>query len=282
MHIRKTKKGEYDEPKTLEDTYINPNVKPNDVIWTMWWQGEENAPFLVKECINSMRLHGNGHQVVVLSKNNYKEYVRIPKYIEDRFHESENDNSALKKTVLGNTHLSDIIRTQLLYLYGGIWADATMMFSGSLEENAFFKDIWCTLGQDNEWYIGKGQWSTFFMGCHAGNGFCKFNHDMLVEYWEFQKYYINYLMMDHIFDIAYRERPCFHKMVENVKCGNQKCLTVNRKYNQKCNIDEADEFFKAQILHKLSWKWGNIDKSDLCTEDGKDTWLGYLLKNYKR
>lgn len=278
----KLKKGEYDEPKTLEDTYINPNVKPNDVIWTMWWQGEENAPFLVKECINSMRLHGNGHQVVVLSKNNYKEYVRIPKYIEDRFHESENDNSALKKTVLGNTHLSDIIRTQLLYLYGGIWADATMMFSGSLEENAFFKDIWCTLGQDNEWYIGKGQWSTFFMGCHAGNGFCKFNHDMLVEYWEFQKYYINYLMMDHIFDIAYRERPCFHKMVENVKCGNQKCLIVNRKYNQKCNIDEADEFFKAQILHKLSWKWGNIDKSDLCTEDGKDTWLGYLLKNYKR
>ena len=136
----KLKKGEYDEPKTLEDTYINPNVKPNDVIWTMWWQGEENAPFLVKECINSMRLHGNGHQVVVLSKNNYKEYVRIPKYIEDRFHEGENDNSALKKTVLGNTHLSDIIRTQLLYLYGGIWADATMMFSGSLEENAFFKD----------------------------------------------------------------------------------------------------------------------------------------------
>lgn len=278
----KLKKGEYDEPKTLEDTYINSNVKPNDVIWTMWWQGEENAPFLVKECINSMRLHGNGHQVVVLSKNNYKEYVRIPKYIEDRFHESENDNSALKKTVLGNTHLSDIIRTQLLYLYGGIWADATMMFSGSLEENAFFKDIWCTLGQDNEWYIGKGQWSTFFMGCHAGNGFCKFNHDMLVEYWKFQKYYINYLMMDHIFDIAYKERPCFHKMVENVKCGNQKCLTVNRKYNQKCNIDEADEFFKAQILHKLSWKWGNIDKSDLCTEDGKDTWLGYLLKKYNR
>lgn len=33
----KLKKGEYDEPKTLEDTYINPNVKPNDVIWTMWW-----------------------------------------------------------------------------------------------------------------------------------------------------------------------------------------------------------------------------------------------------
>lgn len=277
----KLKKGEYDEPKTLEDTYINSNVKPNDVIWTMWWQGEENAPFLVKECIDSMRLHSNGHPLIVLSESNYMDYVVLPDSIIKRFNDGVTNQSGLSKCTLDRTKLSDIIRAYLLTNYGGVWADATMMFSGDLGD-VFFENTWNTLGQDFKWYIGRGKWCTFLMSCLRGNGFCRFNYDMHVEYWENQEYWINYLMTDHIFDIAYKERPCFHKMVENVKCGNQKCLTVNRKYNQKCNIDEADQFFKAQILHKLSWKWGNIDKSDLCTEDGKDTWLGYLLKNYKR
>lgn len=35
-----------------------------EYIWTMWWQGEENAPVLVKKCIDSMWEKSNGGKVV--------------------------------------------------------------------------------------------------------------------------------------------------------------------------------------------------------------------------
>ena len=272
--------GYYDNENVNLNSYINPNITLNNTIWTMWWQGEENAPMVIKECINSMRLHSNGHQVIVLSENNYKDFVNLPDHILDRFMDGSQDKTHLSKCTLTTTELSNLIRLYVLSRYGGVWADASILFTDTIDD-IFFDKNWNTLGQDNEWYIGKGKWSTFFMSAHTGNGFCQFCYDMYIEYWETQKYWINYLMFDHIFDIAYKERPCFQKMVDTVSCGNKKCLTVNRLYNKKCNVKEAESLLKNQSFHKLSWKWGITNKNDLITDNGEYTWLGYFLENYK-
>lgn len=274
---QKLQTGLYDTSKKVS---YHSNIKKNNIIWTMWWQGEENAPMVIKECINSMRLHSNGHQVIVLSEKNYKDFVNLPEHILDRFMDGSQDKTHLSKCTLTTTELSNLIRLYVLSRYGGVWADASILFTDTIDD-IFFDKNWNTLGQDNEWYIGKGKWSTFFMSAHAGNGFCQFCYDMYIEYWETQKYWINYLMFDHIFDIAYKERPCFQKMVDTVSCGNKKCLTVNRLYNKKCNVKEAESLLKNQSFHKLSWKWGITNKNDLITDNGEYTWLGYFLENYK-
>lgn len=76
---------------------------------------------------------------------------------------------------------------------------------------------------------------------------CKFNYDMHIEYWTNKKYYINYLMTDHMFDIAYKERSKIRDMIDSVHCGNKKCLTINRVYDQPVNRSEAEAFWKNNI-----------------------------------
>lgn len=55
------------------------------IVWTLWWQGEDKAPDIVKACINSMRTNIPYAKVVVLNQFNIQEYIKIPEYIIDKF-----------------------------------------------------------------------------------------------------------------------------------------------------------------------------------------------------
>ena len=273
----KLKNGEYDD---VDKIIVPDETLQNNVIWTMWWQGEENAPEIVKMCVNSMRKHSNGHKVIVLDGDNYKNYVKFPEVIEQRFAEGKADTMDLRKITLDQTKISDIVRTYLIYNYGGIWVDATIFFSADIDDE-LFKAKWVTLGQDDEWYIGRGRWSTFFMGGVAGLGFSKLNYDMHIEYWKNKNYYVNYLMTDHMFDLACKERDSLEKLVDGNLCKYRKCLTVSRRRTEKVDEKEAAAFFENQIFHKLSWRWWGREKGTrIEANDGEMTWFDYLVKNY--
>lgn len=51
----------------------------------MWWQGINNAPALVKKCVNILKMRSPDYEVTFLDKDNYQEYVQIPSYITDKF-----------------------------------------------------------------------------------------------------------------------------------------------------------------------------------------------------
>lgn len=106
------------------------SCESNNFIWTMWWQGEENAPMLVKRCIRSMRQNSNGANVIVITKDNFKDYVNVPKFILDR---------VMKEITL--THLSDIIRFELINNYGGIWIDSTVYVNDLIPMEIFDFDF---------------------------------------------------------------------------------------------------------------------------------------------
>lgn len=280
---RKLISGKYDSVDSaaalFESDIIRDQALYDNVIWTMWWQGEENAPILVKKCIESMRKHSNGHKVIVLDQDNYESYVKLPEIVRTRFNEYLNDKSELSKITLDRTKLSDIIRAYLLYYYGGLWVDSTVFFSGDIHEN-LFTDVFSTLGQDNKWYIGKGKWSTFFMASVRGNGLVKYNYDMHIEYWSNIKYFVNYLMTDHMYDIAYKKRRVLAEMVDNVRCGNKKCMTIGRNYNLACDDELFQLLIKEQNYHKLSWKWWTSESDSMLvtrTTDKELNWLGKLL-----
>ena len=106
-----------------------PNYVPNSsgVIWSMWWQGEENCPEVVKLCWASMRKHCGSHKLIIITKDNYQDYVTIPEYI-------------LAKVEAGSlllAHLADIIRVNLLAKYGGLWLDSTIFVAKEIPEEVF-------------------------------------------------------------------------------------------------------------------------------------------------
>ena len=89
-------------------------------IWFCWLQGLENAPVLVKKCYQSLEENLTDKEIIVLTEENYREYVRFPEYIQKK----------IDSGIITRTHMSDLLRLELLIQYGGTWIDATVFCSG--------------------------------------------------------------------------------------------------------------------------------------------------------
>ncbi|MDE5968175.1 MAG: capsular polysaccharide synthesis protein [Muribaculaceae bacterium] len=82
--------------------------------FTIWFQGEDNAPELVKACFRSMRRHLK-QDLVVLDENTLFDWITLPDFIVRKWKEGK----------IPHTQFSDICRIELLYEHGGVWLDAT-------------------------------------------------------------------------------------------------------------------------------------------------------------
>jgi len=105
-----------------------PERKPqkndkNEKIFTLWLQGEENAPELVKACFRSIRRHCK-QELVVLDENTIFDYITLPKEIIEK----------RKKGMIKHAHFADICRVELLYEHGGIWLDSTAFVTAPIPD----------------------------------------------------------------------------------------------------------------------------------------------------
>ena len=73
-----------DEIKEINSTdlyFINTDVPKNSIIWTMWWQGLDDAPDIVKACISNLKKKNPSRKVIVITKKNYQQYVHLSSQI---------------------------------------------------------------------------------------------------------------------------------------------------------------------------------------------------------
>ena len=75
------------------------NIKENCPIWTMWYQGIEAAPPIVRSCIQSIIENRVKHPVIIITKYNIDKYIKLPYYIMEKFN----------KIIITVTHFSDIV-----------------------------------------------------------------------------------------------------------------------------------------------------------------------------
>lgn len=94
-----------------------PKAMNQDTIWFCWLQGIENAPQLVKRCLESLQKNLPDKKIIVIDSSNLGEYVSMPAYIMDKW----------AKGIIGNAHFSDMLRLELLIQRGGYWIDATVL-----------------------------------------------------------------------------------------------------------------------------------------------------------
>ncbi|MDR1818551.1 MAG: hypothetical protein LBR07_10415 [Puniceicoccales bacterium] len=107
--------------RNFHPLYCRESVPVPKVIWQLWWQGLDNAPPIVNEAIRSVAklASENGYKHIILTKENYLDYVSIPQNILDGF----------KAGKIKIQSFSDAIRLELLRKHGGIWIDATCFVS---------------------------------------------------------------------------------------------------------------------------------------------------------
>ncbi len=91
-----------------------PQRLPREYVFSMWLQGQDKAPRIVKSCWESIRRH-SGKELVVLDAESIGKWVDLPPGFLDRW----------RKGRIKSCHVADLCRVELLWKYGGYWMDAT-------------------------------------------------------------------------------------------------------------------------------------------------------------
>lgn len=146
-------------------------------VWICWLQGIENAPALVQKCYASVKENLPGREIILITSENLEQYVQFPDYILEKW----------KSGIITNTHLTDLLRLELLTRYGGMWLDATV-FCSEKEENipSYFFDSELFFfqrlkpGRDGcPFYI-----SSWLMSAKSNNKVLMATKRLLWEYWK--------------------------------------------------------------------------------------------------
>lgn len=88
------------------------------IIWIYWHQGEAEAPFIVRRCIETWRSRNPGWEVRVLCAQTVRDYV---------------DMSDVPPG-LPLRYSANLLRVRLMRDYGGVWTDATIYCHRPLDE----------------------------------------------------------------------------------------------------------------------------------------------------
>ncbi|MEW9077467.1 capsular polysaccharide synthesis protein [Terrisporobacter glycolicus] len=237
-------------------------------IWVCWLQGEKNAPQLVKNCIDSIRCHSNGHEVIIISRDNFSRYIDIPNYILDKY----------DKGIISHAHFSDIIRMSLLCAHGGIWIDATVFCSKDLPHSIFEKTFFSCKGPFVETdYISGMQWTSFILGGKRNSLLYRYILDFYFQYWKNEDYAIDYLFMDYMIYLAYNNIKNIKKAIDQNEINNTRRDGLYNIFNQKFSLDKYKNFLDSDTyLYKLSWR----ETFDSKTTDGKDTFYNVFINKY--
>lgn len=237
-------------------------------IYTLWWQGIENAPSIIKLCHRSLLKNYNSEtqEIILLDKNNVFEYVQLPNYILDKFYEGR----------ITITHLSDVIRSVLLAETGGLWSDATMFYVQPLSDDLFKKDFFTLKNPISNPKDITSKWECFFIGGEPNFPLFELLRDFWFEYWKKEDDLITYLLTDHIFYIAYMENERVRHAIDSCESFHYRIDYFQRLLNKPFNEKDYREIIKNEPYIKLSYKFPLSKKND----KGIDTYYGHLLKEF--
>ena len=235
-------------------------------IWTMWWQGTDDLPELVRMCYASVNRNRGNHPFKVLTRDNYQEYVRLPDHIMDK----------VEAGAITITHLSDLIRFALLSQYGGLWLDSTVFVSDRLPEDIFTAEYFTVkrpLTPKNG-NVAQDRWTNFLHAAQKGNLLCRFVFDFFMEYWKTQNSLVNYFLIDYTINLAYDEIPECRKLLDAVPLMDDDLYRLEDMLSAKWDPAVFEEIKKHALFSKLSWRKGGKKK----TSSGEETIYGHLVR----
>lgn len=235
--------------KYLKAASINPEgltfgtVEIDNPIWVYWKQGLDQAPAIVKSCINSIKQNGDT-KVIVITDDNVEQYVKFPQYIMER----------LVKGTMSIAAFSDLLRFSLLEHYGGTWIDSTVYLSDRLPEYITKSDLFAY--QDSFGLIkNSALMSVWLLHSSPHNEVIRETRNVAFEYWKNQKYVVEYLLPYIILTMILKQHPeAFSKMpYANSDYTHLMLEHINEEYDE----DLMKHILSLSSVHKLSYKLTN-------------------------
>ena len=256
------------QEKYEEANYKNEAITPNSKIWIFWWDGFTNAPEIIKICCKSIIKNSKEHETILLDKNNYQNYINLPKYIISKFENGK----------MNCINFSDVLRVSLLAEHGGIWLDATIYMHMCFDENIYTYSF-CSNKRKNQptsnLFPAHCRWGTYYLASGKNNILMYYVRDVLYDFWKKHDLTIDYYMIDFIIALGYETNEKIAKQIDKAPFSNEHIHLLLPIINQPFENDIFDKFENTNIF-KLSYK-RNLKKH----VNGKKTVYGYLVDCYQ-
>lgn len=232
-------------------------------IWTCWWQGEDNAPYIVEKCITQLRKMSNGHPVNVITKNNYMDYIELPDYILIKH----------SKGIISNAHFSDILRVCVLQKFGGIWLDATIFVHKQMEDSVFSYSVFSfkrALQSTNYKFPKECCWTVYAIGGKQNAILFNFLKDFFFTYWKEETFTVDYFLMDYAIAIAYRYLGGIRNELKKIPINNPNALKLEMAFNEPFDKIRLQKILGETYYSKLTYKKEYLKT----TKTGRRTFYG--------
>lgn len=274
------------------------------IVWTMWLQGFDEAPRLVKECVRSWRERNPGWEFRVLDRRSLVDFL------------SPEAMAIIDQPGKPIHALSDIVRINLLADHGGVWADATCFCCRALDtwihdhsQTGFFT----FLGHRKDTLI-----SNWFLAARCGDYIAAEMRRSVHRYWlensfpdpiNQRLYYLlkaainwhprltgwwlsfpvtrllkvrPYFWFHYIFADRVRKNSIFRAQWEAMPKLDAVAPHKVQKFGLLKPVSpqlrrDVDE--QADLVYKLNWKLHEIDPRCDASHFSWDTNLGYVLKS---
>lgn len=220
------------------------NREHSNKVWFLWLQGIEQAPDIVKICYSSVQKNLGDRELIFLTDENYRDYILFPDYIQKK----------IDSGIITKTHMSDLLRLELLTRYGGTWIDATVYLSSSnipdymLDSDLFlFQKLKPALDGNpksiSSWYITS---------C-TKNPILVLAKELLYEYWKKEIRLIDYFLMHNFIELAIETYPSEWKKVVPFSSSTPHILLL-RLFDEYDRVI-WDSVMSQTSIHKLTYKF---------------------------
>lgn len=231
-------------------------------IWVAWWQGEKEMPEIVSATYKSI-CKNSGKEVILITKDNYKDYIDIPETIRKKV-----DSGIMRLPAL-----SDLIRVSLLDRYGGMWVDSTVLMTSQMPEWCFEKELFSVCDENSlperltHKYVACGRWNVQVLGTkYIHYPLFSFMRQIWIDYWLHNDGLIDYLLVDysiaHIYDNNKEVRDAINAIPATNRDMHKLLQFINEPYNEQLFTQLCTEtwLYKMTYKGKLT-KWHNNKKT---------------------
>lgn len=172
-------------------------------IFCFWAQGVDNLPKLQQLSLESLKRYYSDYNIILLDINNYSNYVELDTRILRLY----------KDGLITTQTFSDILRFNLIYKFGGVWCDFTMVHFSRLplfeyiQKYGFWSINHDSKAKEQLWgKVYPVTYTTFFFAANKGNANMKACVDFYNAYYKKYNYAIDYFMNDYMLILCMKNK----------------------------------------------------------------------------
>lgn len=215
------------------------DTESSNHVWFCWLQGMDKAPDIVKACLESQKRWLKDKTFVIITADNYAEYISLPQHVEEKY----------AKGIIPNALFSDLIRVELLTKYGGTWIDATVMITG----DNYPKEIFNSPLFMPQYINGEGArvgFSNWMITARRGNMQLMLLRELLYEYWRRCDCVVDYYIFHLFFTMIASKYP--EEVAAMPLLNSYHCIELLKHLGERGQSDKLQRFLSKVSIHKLS------------------------------